>query len=93
MFFSFYHGKLGMMGNLAGWNHDTRMHELWDYLPENSPSMNANAIAKLGEAKFLHFVHLSSLCICPPWNQGALHECWVVARCSKVVFFLFPAKS
>ena len=43
----FYHGKLGMMGN-----HDTRMHELWDYLPENSPSMNANAIAKLGEAKF-----------------------------------------
>ena len=40
------------MGNLAGWKHDMRMHELWDYLPENLPSMNANAIAKLGEAKF-----------------------------------------
>ena len=27
------------------------MHELWDYLPENSLSMNDNAIAKLHEAK------------------------------------------
>ena len=44
-----------MMGNLAGWKHDMRMHELWDYLPENLPSMNANAIAKLGEAKFCIF--------------------------------------
>jgi len=24
----FFHGKLGMMGNLAGWKHDMRMHEL-----------------------------------------------------------------
>ena len=24
----FYHGKLGMMGNLAGWKHDMRVHEL-----------------------------------------------------------------
>ena len=39
------------MGNLAGWKHDMTMHELWDYLPENSLSMNDNAIAKLHEAK------------------------------------------
>jgi len=24
----FYHGKLGVTGNLAGWEHDMRMHEL-----------------------------------------------------------------
>ena len=24
----FFYGKLGMMGNLAGWKHDMRMHEL-----------------------------------------------------------------
>ena len=47
----FFHGKLGKMGNLAGWKHDMTMHELWDYLPENSLSMNDNAIAKLHEAK------------------------------------------
>jgi len=41
-----------MMGNLAGWKHDMRMHELWDYIHENSPSMNNNAIAKSGEVKF-----------------------------------------
>ena len=46
------------MDNLAGWTHDMRMNELWDYLPENSPSMNANAIAKLGEAKFCILFHL-----------------------------------
>ena len=54
------------MGNLAGWKLDLRMHELWDYLPENSPSMNDNAIAKLGEAKLCtcsakFLVHLSSM--------------------------------
>ena len=32
----FYHGKLGMMGNLVGWKHDMRMHELWDYIPERT---------------------------------------------------------
>ena len=48
----FFHGKLGVMDNLAGWKHDMRMHELWDYLPENSPSMNDKTIAKLDEAKF-----------------------------------------
>ena len=26
--FSFFHGKLGEMGNLAGWKQDMRMHEL-----------------------------------------------------------------
>ena len=39
------------MGNLAGWKHDMTMHELWDYLPENSLSMKDNAIAKLHEEK------------------------------------------
>ena len=35
VFMFFYHGKLGMMGNLAGWKHDMRMHELRDsYLKE-----------------------------------------------------------
>jgi len=27
-FYIFFHGKLGMMGNLAGWKHDMRMHKL-----------------------------------------------------------------
>ena len=39
----FFYGKLGLRGNLARWKHDMRMHELWDYLPENLPSMNDNA--------------------------------------------------
>ena len=50
MFFN--HSKQGVTGNLAGWKHDMRMHELWDYVPENSPSMNDKTIAKLDEAKF-----------------------------------------
>ena len=31
----FFHGK-GVTGNLAGWKHDMRMHELWDYLPDRT---------------------------------------------------------
>ena len=54
--------------------------------------MNNSAIAKLSWSKALHFVVLSSSCICPPWDQGALYECWVVACYSLVIFFLFPAK-
>ena len=35
LFMCFFHGKLGKMGNLAGWRCDMRMHELWDtYLTE-----------------------------------------------------------
>ena len=34
------------------------MHELWDYLHENSPSMNDNAIAKLGESMFCILFYL-----------------------------------
>jgi len=26
--YSFCHGKLGMLGNVAGWKHDVRMHEV-----------------------------------------------------------------
>jgi hypothetical protein len=37
-FILFFHGKLGLMGNLARWRHDMRMHELcgiltWQNLP------------------------------------------------------------
>ena len=81
----FLYGKLGMMGNLAGWNHDTRMHELWDYLPENSPSMNANAIAKLGEAKFCIL-----FCLVP--HASVLHgtkECSMSVGLSHVARRLF----
>ena len=38
------------------------------------------------------FCSAQFLVYCPPWNQGVLHECWIVARCSLVVFFLFSAK-
>jgi len=36
LFMFFYHGKLGVMGNLAGWKHNMRMHELRDYIPERT---------------------------------------------------------
>ena len=32
----FFHGKLGLMGNWAGWKHDRGMHELWNYLPDRT---------------------------------------------------------
>jgi len=28
LFYTFFHGKLGLMGNLARWRHDMRMNEL-----------------------------------------------------------------
>ena len=79
-----------MMGNLVGWKHDMRMHELWDYLPENSPSVNANAIAKLGEAKFCIL-----FCLVP--HASVLHgtkECCMsvgLLHVARRLFFLFPA--
>ena len=80
------------MGNLAGWKHDMRMHELWDYLPENSLSMNDNAIAKLHEAKLC-----TLFCLVP--RAHVLHgtrECcmsiWLRHATPWSFFFLFPAK-
>jgi hypothetical protein len=35
-FCSFYHGKFGMMGNLAGWKHGERIHEILGYLHNRS---------------------------------------------------------
>ena len=65
-----------MMGNLAGWKHDMRMNELWDYLPEDSPCMNDNAITKLGEAKLC-----SLLCLVP--RASILHG--TKEHCTSVV--------
>jgi hypothetical protein len=85
-FMFFYHGKLGVMGNLVGCKHDMRMHELWDYLSENSPSMNTNAIAKLGEAKFCILFYLVP-------RASVLHgtkECCMRVGLLHVVPWLFP---
>ena len=35
-FMFFNHSKQGVTGNLAGWKHDMRMHELRDYIPERT---------------------------------------------------------
>jgi len=51
------------------------MHELWDYLPENSLSMNDNAIAKLHEAKLC-----TLFCLVPsaPVLHGTKGRCMCV---------------
>ena len=51
------------------------MHELWDYLTENSLSMNDNAIAKLHEAKLC-----TLFCLVPraPVLHGTKGRCMCV---------------
>ena len=51
------------------------MHELWDYLPENSLSMNDNAITKLHEAKLC-----TLFCLVPraPVLHGTKGRCMCV---------------
>jgi hypothetical protein len=57
---SFYHGKFGKMGNLAGWKHEERMHEHLGYL-RNKSSSAQNKMQRLRMQRCFAFVLLGSL--------------------------------
>jgi hypothetical protein len=71
----FYHGKLGMMGNLAGWKHGERMHEELGYL-HNGSSQDQNKMQKLRVQPTFAFLLLGSLHLCPFGAKERLWECW-----------------
>ena len=82
------------MGNLAGWRHEEKVHEMcWILTWKSSPSLEQNAKVKL-------HIHEAKLCICSACflmhlsSHGIKDHCvddGVTVRCSWVVYFL-PCK-
>jgi len=81
-----------MMGNLAGWIHETMMHEVCGILTwKNSPSneQRCKSEALFTWSKALHLFSLVPCAFASPLDQGAL--CWSYVRCS-LCFFSFLQK-
>ena len=79
--------KLNMMGNLAGWIHETMMHEVCGILTwKNSPSneQRCKSEALFTWSKALHLFSLVPCAFTSPLDQGAL--CWSYVRYSLCFF-------
>jgi hypothetical protein len=77
-YFSFYYGKLGIMGNFAGWRNEQECTKYVESLPDGTyQSLNKDVRVNL-------YIHKAKLCIsfclapCASvslLDQGGLYEC------------------
>ena len=92
--FYFYYGKLGMMGNFAGWRNERGCTRYVQRLPDGTYQLlNKDARVKL-------YIHKAKPCIlfclvpCPSVPLGQRNVVWVLgcSCCSLVAFFYFLQK-
>ena len=94
--FSFlYYGKLGMMGNFAGWRNEQGCTRYVECLPNGtyqSPNKDARVKLYIHKAKPCILFCLAPCASVSFLDQGGLFECLVCSCCSLVVFFSFLCK-